>query len=165
MSLGHRIDARKVDEQVLLMMIDRKDEKRSSKTADDDFEEVMLSLAGDDGAKISLQDDQLLLNSRQRSREYDVDKTRNTIVGKKSGNPEVLNFKAGVFEKEMSLYYDEDVSEDRIFVSRISLSKKFLFRISETWMLFVYYTLKQRIISPLICLFINFVDLQQQRAT
>nr|XP_031838334.1 uncharacterized protein LOC116429477 [Nomia melanderi] len=125
-SLGHKIGSRKVDEQVLLMMIDRKDEKRSSKTANEDLEKVMLSLAGDDDVKTILQDDHLLLNSKQRSYEYDVGKTRNTIVERRSGNPEIFHFKAGVFEKEMFLYYDEDVSEDRIFIYNNNEPRKIL---------------------------------------
>lgn len=49
----------------------------------------------------------------------------------------VLNFKVGIYEKEKFVYYNEEVSQDYIFVSR----KKFLFmyyNIINTYTLYIY---------------------------
>ncbi|XP_078052187.1 female sterile (1) Nasrat [Augochlora pura] len=107
LSLGRKIDSRKVDQNVLLKIISRKNEKRSSKIDKKELEEALSALAGDNDMKIVLPDDQLLLTNSQRANKYDIDKMKES---------EVLKFKAGIFEKEISLYYNEDVSVDHIFI-------------------------------------------------
>nr|XP_033339168.1 uncharacterized protein LOC117227773 isoform X1 [Megalopta genalis]XP_033339169.1 uncharacterized protein LOC117227773 isoform X2 [Megalopta genalis] len=106
-SLGRKIDSRKVNRKALQKIISRKNEKRSSKIRKKDLEEALSSLERDNDVKIVLQDDQLLLTNSQRANKHDVDKMK---------NPEVLKFKAGIFEKEIFLYYSEDLSDDHIFI-------------------------------------------------
>lgn len=82
----------------------------------EEMQKPLLSLVDDDNVQIIFEKDQILLNSKNASK-YNVNRSNNVNPRKYSRNSESLKFKVGIFEKEMFLYYDKDVSEDRIFVS------------------------------------------------
>ncbi|KZC06056.1 hypothetical protein WN55_07142 [Dufourea novaeangliae] len=98
----------------LLRMINGKDEKRSLEGVNQ--EKAQLSLADDDAVKTVLQDGHPLFTGRQRTYEHNVRQTNNASLGMLFGNPVKLNFKAGIFNREMFLDYNEDTSKDRIFI-------------------------------------------------
>ncbi|XP_076659708.1 female sterile (1) Nasrat [Halictus rubicundus] len=108
-SLGRKINSRKVDQKVLQAMMNRKNEKRLSK--------INNAAQGDgNDVRIVLHDNQLMTTIRKKAHKYGVGKRRNTDIGRASRNPQILKFKAGIFEKEICLYYDEDVSDNQIFI-------------------------------------------------
>ncbi|XP_076299870.1 female sterile (1) Nasrat [Lasioglossum baleicum] len=113
--VGGKVNSRKVN-KVLQTMINRKNEQRSSKINIEDLEEALSSLADDNGRKMVAQTDRQLFPSRNKARKRGVGKIMNTDIGRTSRRPEILNFKAGIFEKEIFLYYEEDVNDDHIFI-------------------------------------------------
>lgn len=114
LSLGHKVGSRKIDQDDFLTLINRKGEKRSLEQVHDKLEKSLSSQADDDDVRIVVKGDQMLLTSRQAIQKQDL---VNRSVGIRHGSPEILNFKAGVFGKDMFLYHDEEVSKDHIFVS------------------------------------------------
>lgn len=82
----------------------------------EEIQKPFSSLVDDDNVQIIFEKDQILLASKNASK-YNVNRSANVNLRKYARNSESLKFKVGLFEKEMFLYYDKDVSEDRIFVS------------------------------------------------
>lgn len=83
----------------------------------EEIQKPLSSLADDDNVQIIFEKDQILLASKKNASKYNVNRSANVNLRKYARNSESLKFKVGLFEKEMFLYYDKDVSEDRIFVS------------------------------------------------
>lgn len=83
----------------------------------EELEKALESSVDEDDVKIVLKGDEMLLTSRQAIYEKNLDGLKNNSIGK-YGRPEILNFKAGFFEKDMFLYFDEELSKDHIFVSQ-----------------------------------------------
>lgn len=82
----------------------------------EEIQKPLSSLEDDDNVQIIFEKDQILLASKNASK-YKVNRSTDINLRKYARNSESLKFKVGLFEREMSLYYDKDVSEDRIFVS------------------------------------------------
>lgn len=83
----------------------------------EEIQKPLSSLVDDDNVQIIFEKDQILLASKKNASKYNVNRSANVNLRKYARNSENLKFKVGLFEKEMFLYYDKDVSEDRIFVS------------------------------------------------
>lgn len=83
----------------------------------EEIQKPLSSLVDDDNVQIIFEKDQILLASKKNASKYNVNRSANVNLRKYARNSESLKFKVGLFEKEMFLYYDKDVSEDRIFVS------------------------------------------------
>ena len=99
------------------MLINRKEQFRSFGRMNEELQKSLSSSADDDNVQIILDKDKMLLTSKNDIYKYNVDHSTNITVNVR--NAEILNFKTGIFEKDMFLYYDKEVSEDRIFVSSI----------------------------------------------
>ncbi|CAK9817947.1 hypothetical protein ANTQUA_LOCUS9611 [Anthophora quadrimaculata] len=123
LDLGHNIDSRKINQDIFLTLIGKNEQMRTSARMNEGLEKSLLSLAGEDDMKIVLEDDQMLLTNRNNINEYDL-VSNNTSLGKYIKSPEILNFKAGLLQKEMFLYYDEEFSKDRIFISNNNVKRK-----------------------------------------
>ncbi|XP_076621665.1 female sterile (1) Nasrat [Colletes latitarsis] len=108
-SLGQKVNSRKMHQDDFLSLI--KDEDGKQSLTDE---------------QVSLHNYQTLFNSRQAIHDYNVDTSNDTSIQKRFGNAQTLNFKAGVFEKQMSLYYNEEVSKDRAFICNNDSTKKIL---------------------------------------
>lgn len=111
------MDSRKINEDIFLMLVNRNEQMRSSNEINEILEKSLSSLA-DDQVKIVLED-QTLFSSKPEIYEYNVARFANNSIQKTVKTAEVFNFKAGALEKKMFLYYDEEISEDRVFVSQI----------------------------------------------
>lgn len=83
----------------------------------EEIQKPLSSLVDDDNVQIIFEKDQILLAGKKNASKYNVNRSANVNLRKYARNSENLKFKVGLFEKEMFLYYDKDVSEDRIFVS------------------------------------------------
>lgn len=83
----------------------------------EEIQKPLSSLVDDDNVQIIFEKDQILLAGKKNASKYNVNRSANVNLRKYARNSESLKFKVGLFEKEMFLYYDKDVSEDRIFVS------------------------------------------------
>lgn len=99
------------------MLIDGKEQFRSSERMNEELQKTVSSPADDDNVQIILDKDKMFFASKNDIDKYSVDHSTNITVNVR--NAETLNFKTGVYEKDMFLYYDKEVSEDRIFVSSI----------------------------------------------
>ncbi|KOC67832.1 hypothetical protein WH47_12162 [Habropoda laboriosa] len=124
LDLDRSIDSRKINKDIFLTLIGLKGQMRSSARMDEELEKSLSSLEGEDDVKIVLEDDQMLLTSRSNVYEYNTDRSNGTSLGKYTRSPEILHFKAGLLEKEMFLYYDEEFSKDRIFICNRNAKRK-----------------------------------------
>nr|XP_034171205.1 uncharacterized protein LOC117600218 [Osmia lignaria] len=122
LDLGHNVDSRKINEDIFLMLVNRNEQMRSSKETNEILEKSLSSLA-DDQVKIVLED-QMLLSSKPEIYEYNVARFANNSLQKSVKRAEVLNFKAGALEKKILLYYDEEISEDRVFICKNGETRK-----------------------------------------
>ncbi|OAD53575.1 hypothetical protein WN48_09737 [Eufriesea mexicana] len=116
LDLGHNIDSRKVNQDVFLMLINNREQLRSSGRIIEELEKSLSPVADDDDMQIVLQTDQMLLSSKHGIYEYNINRSSNSSLRKSSRKPEILNFEAGFLQKEMFLYYDKEVSKNRIFI-------------------------------------------------
>ncbi|XP_053973610.1 uncharacterized protein LOC128873789 [Hylaeus volcanicus] len=113
LSLGKRINNRSVGQDAFLMLTRDNDEKQFQERVNKELEKTLSTLPDD--LKAILQNNQVLLNSRHAYK-YNVDFLNGSRVWERSKNSENLKFRAGVFEKQMFLYFNEEVSKDRIFI-------------------------------------------------
>lgn len=99
------------------MLINHGKQLRSSGRINEELEKSLSPVADDDDMQIVLQKDQMLLSSKHDIYGYNINRSSNSGLKKSIRKPEILNFKAGLLQKEMFLYYDKEISKDRIFVS------------------------------------------------
>nr|XP_003700076.1 PREDICTED: uncharacterized protein LOC100883089 [Megachile rotundata] len=85
------------------------------------------SLSSPDDLKIVFDGDKMLLARKSEIYKYNVDSND----FEKDAKPDVLKFKAGLLQKEMILYYDEEISKD-IFIYKISGTKRKVFQTIKT---------------------------------
>ncbi|XP_076763161.1 female sterile (1) Nasrat [Xylocopa sonorina] len=124
LDLGRNADNKKISQDVFLMIIDAKKRMRSSENIIEKLRKSFPILSSDNNMKIVLDKDQMLLTNEHTVYEYNTDHFNDTSVGRYVRSPEILNFKAGIFEKEMHLYYDEEISKDRIFICNNDTNRK-----------------------------------------
>ncbi|CAL7939823.1 unnamed protein product [Xylocopa violacea] len=124
LDLGRNVDNKKINQDIFLMIIDAKKRMRSSEKITEKLRKSFPTLTSDNNMKIVLDEDQMLLTNEHTVYEYNVDRFDDRRLGKYVKSPETLNFKAGIFEKEMHLYYDEEISKDRIFICNNDVKRK-----------------------------------------
>ncbi|CAD1475888.1 unnamed protein product, partial [Heterotrigona itama] len=115
LDLGHNVDSKRIYQDTFLMLIKRKEQFRSSAKVNEVLQKSRSSPADDDNVQIIFNKDKMLLTSKNDIHKYkNVAHSTNRTVNVR--NADILNFKTGIFEKDMFLYYDKEVSEDRIFI-------------------------------------------------
>lgn len=113
LDLDHNVEVKKINQDTFFTMIDKKKELRSSEKMNEELKKFLSSSVDEDDTKIVWDEDRILMINKNVGKGYD----NNTSF--KRSVKEILNFKAGFFEREMFLYYDEEFSKDSIFVSYI----------------------------------------------
>ncbi|KAF3425333.1 hypothetical protein E2986_03027 [Frieseomelitta varia] len=114
LDFGHNVDGKKVYQDAFLMLINGKEQFQSSGRMNEELQKSLSSTTDDDNVQIILDKDKMLFTSKNVVDKYNVDHSTNITVDVR--NAETLNFKTGIYEKDMFLYYDKEVSEDRIFI-------------------------------------------------
>ncbi|XP_076237942.1 female sterile (1) Nasrat [Calliopsis andreniformis] len=124
LSLGRRVDTRRMNQDAFLTLINKNGEGRSVEEIHEELEKSFSSLADEDDVKIVLKGDEMLLTSRQTMSEESLDGLHYNSVGEYYKRPERINFSAGLLEKDMFLYYDEEISKDHIFICSNNVKQK-----------------------------------------
>ncbi|XP_017877319.1 uncharacterized protein LOC108623376 [Ceratina calcarata] len=112
LDLGHKINRRDVNQDMFLTMVAEIERLKSSDKMNEEFEKSLSTLTSDN-TKLYLNNE--LLKSVNNVYEFEVE-SQDTSLGKYFGKPEILKFNAGFLKKEMYLYYDEELSRNRIFI-------------------------------------------------
>ncbi|XP_043789658.1 uncharacterized protein LOC122713359 [Apis laboriosa] len=122
LDLGHNVEVKKINQDTFFTMIDKKKELRSSEKMNEELKKFLSFSVDEDDTKIVWDDDRILTINKNVGKGYD----NNTSFGRRV--KEILNFKAGFFEREMFLYYDEEFSKDSIFIFNNDTTQKKMFQ-------------------------------------